>query len=317
MIPTGICFLLPSHPLWVTIIPLIMRYHTLVSAFFLLRFASPQNICYYPNGDTQPHDVPCDPDVEVTGCCWSRDACLTNGLCIMNGAESDSGQEYARGTCTDRSWSSPLCPQNCQLNQDTPNNSSAYDFRADGVRVWQCDSQGYGREAAYCCESDAELTRCCETTSALFTLESAAVGPYTGVETTASLPLSSSATLSASTTSLPTPSSTGSFTQSSQSPPVDASNQSDNKATTIGAGVGGALGGCLLIALLVFFVRRQKHKRAAPRLDEPPAVVAEHNDKAELSTEETYAELSSQSQRQPVWELQGDARLPSYNVNSQ
>ena len=295
----------------------IMHYHTLFLAFFLLGFASPQNICYFPNGDTQPHDVPCDPDADVTGCCWSRAACLTNGLCIMGGAESDSGQEYARGTCTDRSWSSPLCPQNCQLNQDTPNNSSAYDFRADGVQVWQCGSQGYGREAEYCCESEAEGQRCCQTDTAVFTLTSATVGPYTGVESSSSLSLSTSATSSASTTPLPTPSrtGTGSVTQNSQSPPADASNQSDSKAIPIGAGVGGALGGCLLTALLVFFIRRHKRKRVAPRLDEPPVAVAEFNDKAELSTEESYAELSSQSQIKAVWELPGDERLSSYNMN--
>ncbi|KAH6864843.1 hypothetical protein BKA58DRAFT_404651 [Alternaria rosae] len=293
-----------------------MRYHTLGLTFSLLHFASPQNICYYPNGDTQPHDVPCDPEAEVTGCCWSRAACLTNGLCIMGGAESDSGQEYARGTCTDRSWSSPLCPQNCQLNQDTPNNSSAYDFRADGVKVWQCGSQGYGREAEYCCESEAEGQRCCQTDTAVFVLTSATVGPYTGIESSSLLSLTSSATLSASTTPLPTPSRTGSAAQSSQSPPADASNRSDNKATTIGAGVGGALGGCLLTTLLVFFIRRHKNRRAALRLEESRAAVAEFNDKAELSTEETYAELSSQSQIKAVWELPGDERLPSYHANS-
>jgi len=295
-----------------------MHYHTLVLTISLLRFASSQNICYLPNGDTQPHDVPCDPNAEVTGCCWSRAACLTNGLCIMGGAESDSGQEYARGTCTDRSWSSPLCPQNCQLNQDTPNNSSAYDFRADGVKVWQCGSQGYGREAEYCCESEAEGQRCCQTDTAVFTLTSATVGPYTGVESSSSLSLSSSTIMSAavSSTPSPTPSRTGSVTQNSQSPPADASNQSDSKAIPIGAGVGGALGGCLLIALLAFFIRRHKHQQAAPRLDEPPVAVAHYNDKAELSTEASYAELSSQSQIKAVWELPGDERLPSYNMDS-
>jgi hypothetical protein len=290
-----------------------MRYHTIIFTSFLLRFASPGNICYYPNGDTQATDVPCDPDAPATGCCWSRSACLTNGLCIMNGAESDSGIEYARGTCTDRSWSSPLCPQNCQLNQDTPSNSSAYDFRADGVKVLQCGSQGYGREAEYCCESEAEGQRCCETDTAVFVLESATVGPYTWVESTSSLSLVSSATLRAITTATPlsTPSRTGSM---DQSPTADPAGKGDNRAITIGAGVGGALAGCVLTALLILFIIR--HKRRAPPSNVPPVFVAEFDDKAmlELSSEETYAELSSQSQ--PVWELPGDQRLPSYSVNS-
>jgi hypothetical protein len=122
---------------------------SVVTFLLIAHLGESGNICYYPNGDTMGTDVPHDPDAPVTQCCGSRSVCLTNGLCALEAAD-DTGISYARGTCTDRSWSSPLCPQQFQLNQDTPTNSSAYDFRAGGVQVWQCVTEGYAQEAQFC-----------------------------------------------------------------------------------------------------------------------------------------------------------------------
>jgi hypothetical protein len=194
------------------------------------------NICYYPNGDTMGTDVPCDPDAPVTQCCGSRSACLTNGLCALE-ATDDIGISYARGTCTDRSWSSPLCPQQCQLNQDTPTNSSAYDFRADGVQVWQCVTKGYAQEAQFCCESDAEKQRCCETETAVFSLDNATLGPSTAAASTTSILSFTSSAVSTRLT--PTASPTQSETRAPYTPtaipPVSgrADSRSNNNATTI------------------------------------------------------------------------------------
>lgn len=228
------------------------------------------NICYFPNGSTSS-DVPCDANAAVTQCCGTRSACLSNGLCALGSTSSNSGISYARGTCTDKSWASPSCPQQCQLNQDTPTNKSAYDFRADGVQIWECGgAQGYAKEAQYCCESMAEGTRCCSTETAVFTLAAASIGPSELASTSSSEVPQISTTRSASsalmTRVVPLPvSSTSRFESVSPSPSTTAppAQRSDNNATRIGAGVGGALGGCLLIAAIVLLIRWHKRRKDA------------------------------------------------------
>jgi hypothetical protein len=227
-----------------------------LSVFVRLSLAG--NICYHPNGDTSD-DVPCDLNAPITQCCGTRDTCLSNGLCIID-ATNNTGKSYARGTCTDRSWESYLCPQQCQLSHDTPTNRSVYDFRSGGVQVWQCGSEGYGDQGEYCCESEREKLRCCSTESAVFTLMGAVIGPSTAATKFA--------------TSLPTPS-PGSATPRptgtdptesgivSTTPTASISEVRDKTKTTaigIGAGVGGAVL-CVLIVAAVVCVRRRKHKR--------------------------------------------------------
>jgi hypothetical protein len=222
----------------------VMRLHTslnLLYIFFSLAFSA--SICYFPNGDTST-DVPCDANAPFTQCCGTRSACLSNGLCALK-ATNDTGIAYARGTCTDRSWASPLCPQQCQLNQDTPINTTAYDFRASGVQVWQCGSEGYARDAKFCCESEAESKRCCSTETAVFTLLAASVGPSTSIKTTqlSSLRVGTSKIEPSSTRSKSAPANT-----STPTTPVPEQRNRKSKAVGTGAGVGGALALLILIA---------------------------------------------------------------------
>jgi len=290
--------------------PHVFAMHLQISILILslIHYAKSGNICYYPNGETMGTDVPCDPDAPFTQCCPSRDTCLSNGLCALQSTDNDSGISYARGTCTDPTWTSPLCPQHCQLNQDTPLNSSAYDFRAGGVQIWECEKQGYGVKAEYCCESQGESQSCCETSSVVFVLESATIGPYTGVESTSS----SSSAFSTVSNAATTPSRTASVTQISSGPtataPVDSANTGSNKSSVIGAGVGGSLGGCVLTAVIILLIRRYR-RRASPPV-ELPVTATEFHDKAmlELPTEEPRLELTSRNQ--PVWELPAERRLP-------
>jgi len=142
-----------------------------------------QNGCFYPNGSPSP-DIPCDSTAPVSMCCGSRSSCLSSGLCLLDGTTPSSGIGYARGTCTDSTWKSPFCPQHCQLSQETARgNTSAYDFRAGGVQVWECVGEGYAKPAAYCCESAREKTRCCQTPEAVFSLPGATVGNAASVQT--------------------------------------------------------------------------------------------------------------------------------------
>jgi hypothetical protein len=80
---------------------------TVLSVFIRLSLAG--NICYHPDGGTSD-DVPCDPNAPITQCCGTRNDCLSNGLCIIQ-ATNSTGNSYARGTCTDRSWES-ICVRN-------------------------------------------------------------------------------------------------------------------------------------------------------------------------------------------------------------
>lgn len=292
-----------------------MHFQTSILIISLIHHAKSGDICYYPNGETMGTDVPCDPDAPSTPCCPSRDTCLTNGLCALDYTDSDSGISYARGTCTDPTWTSPFCPQHCQLNQDTPLNSSVYDFRAGGVQIWECETQGYGTKAEYCCESEGEKQRCCETASIVFVLESATVGPYTGVESTSSSS-SSSSVLSPVSSVATTPSRTESVNQissgSTTTAPVDSTNTGNNKPSVIGAGIGGSLGGCLLTAVMILLIRRYRRRASLPV--ELPVIANEFHDKAmlELPTEEPHLELRSRNQ--PVWELPAERRLPGHNA---
>lgn len=233
----------------------------------------PKTFFSFPNGSTSS-DVPCDANAEVTQCCGTRSACLSNGLCALDSTSSDSGISYARGTCTDPSWASLSCPQRCQLNQDTPTNSSVYDFRAGGVQVWACGgAQGYGKVAEYCCESAAEGTRCCSTETAVFTLAAASVGPSVGA--LASTTASRAASLAVTQVSIVASrtrgvasqaiSSTSRFesTSSTTSTAAPPAQQSDNNAIRVGAGVGGAIGGCFLVAAIVFFFQWHKRRKNA------------------------------------------------------
>ncbi|OSS46710.1 hypothetical protein B5807_09011 [Epicoccum nigrum] len=303
--------------------------------FFLFCVSSTlaSNTCYFPNG-LPSTDEPCDPDALFTQCCGSRSACLTNGLCILE-ASNDTGINYARGTCTDKTWASSLCPQQCQLNQDTPKNSSAYDFRTNGVQVWQCGSQGYADEAKYCCESEAERQRCCSTEKAVFTLQGAVLGASTSASTTSSTSLSaSSSSISASgptptaspasgvtssgvTTSGVTTSGITSMTTPTTTPPVkETSQKSDNtKLIAIAAGVGGAVGLIIIIGVIAFFLR--KHKRVdQKKMSEDPDVSELHGtakQPVEVWTQPAEVwtqphELSTQSQ--PAWELSADPKTP-------
>lgn len=301
-----------------------------ISSFLLLFYVSSAlaaNTCYFPDG-LPSSDEPCDPDALFTQCCGSRSACLTNGLCILE-ASNDTGINYARGTCTDKTWSSSLCPQQCQLNQDTPKNSSAYDFRTNGVQVWQCGSQGYAEEAKYCCESEAERQRCCSTEKAVFTLQGAVVGASTSASTTSSTSLSASSLRISASGPTPTASSTSGVTSSgvttsgitssitpTTTPPVTETPQNSNtKLIAIAAGVGGAVGLIIIIGVIIFFVRKHKRVEQGRQTGDPNVSELHGTAKQPVEVWTQPAEVWTQPQElstqiQPAWELSADPRTP-------
>ncbi|OHE91158.1 hypothetical protein CORC01_13534 [Colletotrichum orchidophilum] len=259
------------------------------------------NLCFFPGG-VQSHDVPCDPKAEVSMCCGSVNACLSNGLCKLDDTTNKTGIAYARGTCSDPTWQSPICPQNCVLNPDTRKSKSAYDFRFNGVQVWQCDSQGFGVPGKFCCESAAEKTRCCSTPAAIFgPLIAATPGNAAAVQTlntgAKSTPTHSGSARAGVTggsnyPSQPMPEMTAVPTISSKIPatpggagasqPTGDTNSGggggggnqDNgqrgigNAAVVGLAVGASIGGALLVAAgVMWYLRKERSRQGHVELD--------------------------------------------------
>lgn len=88
----------------------------LVAATF--QSVSGEAACYYPNGDLNPDDVPCNPSTDFSACCGRGWTCLSNGVCMLGqdssvGSISRVGSTY-RTSCTDRTWNSTECPTFCK-----------------------------------------------------------------------------------------------------------------------------------------------------------------------------------------------------------
>lgn len=103
----------------------------LSSSGFVAGVRAAANLCFFPGG-VQSLDVPCDPKAEVSMCCGSVNACLSNGLCKLEDTSNNTGIAYARGTCSDPTWQSPICPQHCVLSK-----SFTTPFRVYGRKVGQ------------------------------------------------------------------------------------------------------------------------------------------------------------------------------------
>ncbi|KAH9242469.1 hypothetical protein K456DRAFT_1732319 [Colletotrichum gloeosporioides 23] len=274
---------------------LVVALTTLASGVNGVRAAA--NLCFFPGG-VQSLDVPCDPKAEVSMCCGSVNACLSNGLCKLEDTSNNTGIAYARGTCSDPTWQSPICPQNCVLNPDTRKNNSAFDFRFNGVQVWQCDSQGFATPGKFCCESAAEKTRCCSTPAAIFgPLIAATPGNAAAVQTlntnSKSTPTQSASgshktggTAAEATGPGHTPAITSAPTMTSKIPASTPAAGSGTGATTgettsgttekqglstvatVGMGVGASVGGALLVAVgVMWWMRKERRERGPVELD--------------------------------------------------
>ncbi|KAK0659672.1 hypothetical protein DIS24_g3870 [Lasiodiplodia hormozganensis] len=91
--------------------------------------------CYYPDGNTISDDVPCDSSAEQSACCGSGATCMMNGLCLNYGL-------FSRGSCTDSSWESDACPQQCTDYNPSEGAGIKLCTRAsNGASIWTCGSQ--------------------------------------------------------------------------------------------------------------------------------------------------------------------------------
>lgn len=105
-------------PLWPLLLTPLLT-HAATSPHLHLHHQRKTPQCYYPSGDPSD-DVPCDPTAEVSMCCANANACLSNGLCRTSGTDATHGISFARGTCTDSSWMSLVCPWRCRVSKFAP-----------------------------------------------------------------------------------------------------------------------------------------------------------------------------------------------------
>ncbi|GJC83292.1 hypothetical protein ColLi_06130 [Colletotrichum liriopes] len=248
----------------------------LSSCSFTAGVRAAANLCFFPGG-IQARDVPCDPKAEVSMCCGSVNACLSNGLCKLEDTSNNTGI--------------------ANPDPDTRRNSSAFDFRFNGVQVWQCDSQGFGVPGKFCCESAAEKTRCCSTPAAVFgPLIAATPGNAAAVQTfnsgAQSSPTPSGSGQSSGVTGTPsqqTPDMTGAPTITSKIPatpggadassPTGSGNDDNSDSqdggqrgignvAIVGMGVGASVGGALLVAVgVMWWLRKERQRRGPVELD--------------------------------------------------
>jgi hypothetical protein len=225
-------------------------------------------LCYYPDGGTAKGDYACNLTAEHSFCCAVGYNCLDNKICVAVG-----NSDWNRGSCTDKTWNSPECPQFCKKFSSS-----------GGSWVVNC-----AEDAGVCCYDTlaASPDDCCSANltdqnpvSKLpgeptpFTLITSGASTQTRILSSSSSSSSSSITTTSATsatsssiTSTSSSTSTTTSTSSTSSPsatPTAAASSSESTLTTgayvgIAIGIAAAIG--ILGAAIFLFRRRQRSNR--------------------------------------------------------
>ncbi|OCK83469.1 hypothetical protein K432DRAFT_467283, partial [Lepidopterella palustris CBS 459.81] len=184
--------------------------------------------CYFSDGSTSTDDVPCNPNALVSAYCFSKQACLSNGLCVFD-PRNVTTMAHHRGTCTESTWQSSACPRYCEV----PKN--------DGAPVFSCSITNIDED---CCSEGCQ----CDSSH---TTVSFSGRPYATIigkaYKNAYISTPSTASLSPTGTSAGTTSSTR--------------NNSGSGSTAIRFNVGDGVGGLLFIVGVATWYWRRKAKR--------------------------------------------------------
>ena len=237
--------LLQCHPVQITYL-----------GFFISSTSS--TMCYYPDGSNAA-EIPC-PDPVSLSCCPAESNCLTNGLCW------DSRNFMFRGSCRDKSWTDPNCPQFCYECKSRPYKLDLFRIRTDWDSSCLSDIPFSGKVLAPC--NDSGLFTCnysCSDSNLTVPRGSIVLRDYQR---------SFSPLTSASTSSIFSPPSTFTTASSTPTSPPDGNctnnlaypcptNRSPNLAA-VTAGVSVPLG----IAWLVTLVFTYRHRRKMRLLEE-------------------------------------------------
>ncbi|KAK1142418.1 hypothetical protein N8T08_007970 [Aspergillus melleus] len=181
---------------------------------------------------------PCFPSRENSACCSTNkksdeanDVCLSNGLCLAQ--VSPYTGLILQNTCTDQTWKSSDCPKICPENMRTTFGIHILPCTNISNKHWCCSPSG-----SDCCGNAFEMD--------MGTL----MLPSDDAPTTVSgKVMTSTATVFSTVTSKIMPSGM-------------QSEDDDQKATIVGAGVGAGLGACILAMTgALWFQRRMYEKR--------------------------------------------------------
>ena len=224
-------------------------------------------------------------------CCGPSAICLPNNICqALNAAEGSTG--FYVGSCTDRDFQSSVCSNFCSQIA-SPN--IVYNENQD---KWHCC--GLLANGTAKCDRPTTRTSKAPAPSVLLEEYTASVATFTA-----------SSTSSSTTASMSTPT-------ASTTPEEDSGGLSTG--AKVGAGIGGAIGGLLVIALIVFLLRRRrtskstqhpyeqqpdgvesydmtKQNSSRPATSQPPAYQTPIKSPAELSPSPVRAELPGSGQR--------------------
>ena len=247
--------------------------------------------CFYPNGQASD-DLECDPEEPETACCPRGYTCLSNGLCELT--NSSGIANYGRGSCTDLSWRSTLCPQFCQSGEASylspylvnPHACAQYTDIVgkvtEGAIVYDC-----GGGENWCCDKNLVYQGCCSTSIDLLNLGIGtsltvlgSVTPAMMLSSTPLIPPSSNlapiskASSTSTSTTVPIPLTDSQSDIRTQASPTSApanavtsASKSNDLSAKIGPSVGVPLGVALIVALTYIFFRlknRSSHSKTHP-----------------------------------------------------
>ena len=232
-------------------------------------------------------------------CCVAGDACGANSVCKFYHSEafrSGDGSGFYLGGCTDHTFKDPLCRNDCQ-NRGSRLPTEGIVYQPE-YGVWSC----CGRNASGAINCSVPLDQ--YSMDILWTPDQFP-GPVNESLTPAATttPTPSSTSLMTSSTPLDGSMSSPAATSSRSSPTVGTSNTKAPTPLSTGAkagiGVGAAIGGLILIGLVVAVVLLRKRLLRSKRSD--------GTNKAEESPNEKKANDTTAEHIQPVaYEIDGE-----------
>lgn len=201
-----------------------------------LTSASSGPTCYMPDKKTTAVvDIPCT-NATYSACCPPDSYCLQNGLCLTN-------LTLSRGSCTDQTWTSPICAQYCQ-DYTSNRNTTISPCQMDSNPLFSC---GFNN----CSKSNFSVP-IRNVSIVLRDYQAAGLG---------FVALTDLPTMTATSTWTKSTSMMGPTSTAEASFPMTECSSNSGKVTAVGAGIGVSFGVALIAALVLFGLERRKARR--------------------------------------------------------
>ncbi|KAF7188005.1 hypothetical protein HII31_10677 [Pseudocercospora fuligena] len=212
--------------------------------------------CYFPDGTEAANFTTCNAGAANAACCTSSDACLSNGYCLQQDGLSN---RIIRGSCTDKTFDSSACPQQCKdVAPNVPISIYlAYDAEPQGNF---CCRTAYNVTSNSCTTSTEDSTDPFQLSAGtvIYDRATGAQLPETWNDTT---PVATVMTVTAT--------------------PSAGAQKSSSNITAVAAGIAVPLGVLLLAALAgcgILWKQLQRAKRGQVTMAEAPAVPEKQHD---------------------------------------